>query len=416
MEGLSPLHRRVAGIDVHRMLHVVSVLIEQPDGSVVKHRREFGGFKRDCRALAAWLAELQVQLVVMESTGIYWKSVYAHCERAGIAAWVVNAHFVKHVPGRKTDMADSEWLAVLARFGLVRASFIPPQDLRELRLVSRYRRKLSASCASELNRLHKLLDDAGVKLGAVVADIHGVSARAMVKGLIEGEEPAALLVHARGALKRKTEALAAGLDGELSARHRFVLRQLHGHIEVLERQLAEIDAYLIEAMAPYAWAHGLLQTVPGIDRIAGALILIEIGEDMARFGSPERLACWAALSPGNHESAGKRKSGRIGHGNTAIRHILCECANAARMTKSTLAAKYRSLMVRKSHKKAIVAVAHKMLRLIYLLLKRREPYIDRGIDYAAMSAKKNAPRWIRQLKAIGKWPQPAAAGSAAAAH
>jgi transposase len=313
-------------------------------------------------------------------------------------------------------MADSEWLAVLARFGLVRASFIPPQDLRELRLVARYRRKLGAACASELNRLHKLLDDAGVKLGAVVADIHGVSARAMVKGLIAGEAPDSLLVHARGALKRKTEALAASLDGELSARHRFVLRQLHGHIEVLERQLAEIDTYLIEAMQPYAWAHGLLQTIPGIDRIAAALILIEIGDDMARFGSPERLACWAALSPGNHESAGKRKSGRIGHGNTAIRHILCECANAARMTRSTLAAKYRSLMVRKSHKKAIVAVAHKMLRLIYLLLARREPYIDRGIDYAAMSAKKNAPRWIRQLKAIGKWPQASSPTAAATAH
>jgi transposase len=187
-------------------------------------------------------------------------------------------------------------------------------------------------------------------------------------------------------------------------------------IEALERQLAEIDAYLIEAMQPYAWAHGLLQTIPGIDRIAAALILIEIGDDMARFGSPERLACWAALSPGNHESAGKRKSGRIGHGNTAIRHILCECANAARMTRSTLAAKYRSLMVRKSHQKAIVAVAHKMLRLIYLLLARREPYIDRGIDYAAMSARKNTPRWIRQLKAIGKWPQAAPPTPAATAH
>jgi len=414
--GLSPLYRRVAGIDVHRMLHVVSVLIEQPDGSIVKHSREFGGFKRDCRALAAWLAELQVQLVVMESTGIYWKSVYAHLERAGIAAWVVNAHFVKHVPGRKTDMLDSEWLAVLARFGLVRASFIPPQDLRELRLVARYRRKLAAMCASELNRLHKVLDDAGIKLGAVVADIDGVSARAMVKGLIEGDAPASLLAHARGALKRKTETLAASLDGELSARHRFVLRQLHGHIEALERQLAEIDTYLLQAMQPYAWAHALLQTIPGIDATAAALILIEIGEDMTRFGAPERLACWAALSPGNRESAGKRKSGRIGHGNTAIRHILCECANAARMTKSTLAAKYRALMVRKSHKKAIVAVAHKMLRLIYLLLSRREPYIDRGIDYAAMSAKKNAPRWIRQLRAIGKWPAAAATGKAAAVH
>ena len=181
--------------------------------------------------------------------------------------------------------------------------------------------------------------------------------------------------------------------------------------------MAEIDAYLLQATQPYAWAHALLQTIPGIDATAAALILVEIGEDMARFGAPERLACWAALRPpGNRESAGKRKSGRIGHGNTAIRHILCECANAARMTKSTLAAKYRALMVRKSHKAAIVAVAQKMLRLIYLLLSRREPYIDRGIDYAAMSAKKNAPRWIRQLRAIGKWPEAAAAGKAAAAH
>jgi transposase len=404
MEGLSPLHRRVAGIDVHRMLHVVTVLIEQPDGSVARHSREFGGFKRDCRALAAWLAELQVQLVVMESTGIYWKSVFSHLENAGITAWVVNAHFIKHVPGRKTDMLDSEWLAVLARFGLVRGSFIPPKDLRELRLVSRYRRKLSATCSSQINRLHKMLDDAGIKLGAVVADIDGVSARAMVRGLIEGQTQAMLLAHARGALKRKTEQLSASLDGDLSERHLFVLRHLSASIEQMQQQLADIDAYLLRAMQPYAWAHSLLQTLPGIDQIASALILIEIGDDMARFGSPERLACWAALSPGNNESAGKRKSGRTGHGNHAIRFILCECANAARMTKSTLAAKYRSLMVRKSHKKAIVAVAHKMIRLIFILLSRRQPYLDQAIDYAAMSAKKNAPRWIKQLKAIGKWP------------
>lgn len=277
-------------------------------------------------------------------------------------------------------MLDSEWLAVLARFGLVRGSFIPPKDLRELRLVSRYRRKLSATCASQINRLHKMLDDGGIKLGAVVADIDGVSARAMVRGLIEGQTEAVLLSHARGALKRKTAELAASLDGDLSARHLFVMRHLSESIEQMQRQLADIDAYLMRAMQPYAWAHNLLQTIPGID-----------------------------------ESAGKRKSGRTRHGNNAIRHILCECANAARMTKSTLASKYRSLMVRKSHKKAIVAVAHKMIRLIYVLLSRRQPYIDQAIDYAAMSARKNAPRWIKQLKAIGKWPT-ASAPAAHAAH
>ena len=404
--GLRALYRRVAGIDVHRMLHVVTVLIEQADGSMQRQTREFGGFRRDCRALAAWLLELGVELVVMESTGIYWKSVYAHLENAGVAAWVVNAHRIKHVPGRKTDMADSEWLAVLARFGLVRPSFIPPKDLRELRLVSRYRRKLSAMRASEINRLHKILDDGGIKLGGVVSDINGVSAREMVSALIEQKPIEYMLGLARGKLKEKRDDLSASLEGDLSARHLFVLGHIHAHIETLQREIAEIDRYLLTAMQPYAWAHELLQTIPGIDQIAAALILIEIGDDMARFGSAERLACWAALSPGNNESAGKRKSGRTGHGNSIIRFILCECANAARSTKSTLASKYRSLKVRKSHKKAIVAVAHKMIRLIYLMLSRRQPYIDQGTDYAAMSAKKNAPRWIKQLKVIGRWPSP----------
>ena len=411
--GLRALHRRVAGIDVHRMLHVVTVLIEQPDGSMQRQAREFGGFRRDSLALAAWLVELGVELVVMESTGIYWKSVYAHLENAGVRAWVVNAHMIKHVPGRKTDVTDSEWLAVLARFGLVRASFIPPKDLRELRLVSRYRRKLSAMCSSEINRLHKILDDGGIKLGGVVSDINGVSARAMVSALIAQQPIEHMLGLARGKLRQKREDLSASLEGDLSARHLFVLRHIHAHIETLQHELAEIDHFLLAAMQPYAWAHQLLQTIPGIDEIAAALILIEIGDDMARFGCAARLAGWAALCPGNNESAGKRKSGRTRHGNSVIRFILCECANAARMTKSTLASKYRSLMARKSHKKAIVAVAHKMIRLIFLILSRREPYIDQGIDYDAMSAKKNAPRWIKQLKTIGRWPSPKAAAASA---
>lgn len=404
MEGLQPLHRRVAGIDVHRMLHVATIIIEHPDGSVVSTTRQFGGYKRDCRALSLWLVEMDIELVVMESTGIYWKSLYSHIERAGVEAWVVNAHYVKHVAGRKTDMSDSQWLAVLARFGLVRSSFIPPQDLRELRLVSRYRRKLSTMHSSEINRLHKILDDGGIKLGGVVSDINGVSARAMVAGLIEGKPISALLDMARGALKLKREDLQAALDGDLTARHMFVLKHLHQHINILERDLADLDAYLLGAMAPYQWAHRLLQTIPGIDQIASALILIEIGDDMTRFGSPARFASWAALCPGNNESAGKRKSGKTRKGNAVIRYLLCECANAARMTKSSLAAKYKSLMVRKTHKKSIIAVAHKMIRVIYLMLTRKEPYCDPMIDYNEMSAKKNAPRWIKQLALIGQWP------------
>lgn len=232
----------------------------------------------------------------------------------------------------------------------------------------------------------------------------GVSAREMVAGLIAGTGIEKLLDMARGALKNKRDDLQAALDGDLTPRHLFVLSHLHAHIDTLDRELAELDAYILHAMAPYHWAHRLLQTIPGIDQIAGALILIEIGDDMSRFGCAERLAAWAALCPGNNESAGKRKSGRTRKGNGVIRYILCECANAARMTKSSLAAKYKSLVIRKSHKKAIVAVAHKMIRTIYLLLTRKVAYHDPSIDYAAMSAKKNAPRWIKQLRAIGKWP------------
>lgn len=404
MEGLSPLHQRVAGIDVHRMLHVITVLIENEDGTLTKHQHSFGGFKRDMRAMVLWLLELQVGLVVMESTGIYWKSAYSHLERAGIPAMVVNAHFIKHVPGRKTDMCDSEWLAVLARFGLVRKSFIPPKDLRELRLVSRYRRKLAGMLSSETNRLHKVLDDGGIKLGAVVSDIKGVSARAMVAGLIAGQTVDDLLDMARGSLKNKRDDLQASLDGDLSARHRFILSELHGHITALEQQLAKIDAYLVDAMKPYQRAFELLQTLPGIDAISSAMILIEIGDDMSQFGDAEKLASWAALCPGNNESAGKRKSGKTRKGNAIIRYILCECANAARNTKSSLAAKYRSLKVRKSHKKCIVAIAHKLIRIIYFMLSRHEPYRDPGVDYEAMSAQKNAPRWIKALKKIGKLP------------
>jgi transposase len=405
METLHALQKVTAGIDVHRMLYVVTVLIEHDDGTVTKQQRQFGGFKRDKRTMVTWLASLSVQLVVMESTGIYWKSPYALLEQAGILTWVVNAHHVKHVPGRKTDMADSEWLAVLGRFGLVRGSFIPPQDLRELRLVSRYRRKLGATLAAEKNRLHKVLDDAGIALGAVVSDIDGVSARRMIEGLMAGQRPAELAGLGLGKLREKQDDLALALDGDLSARHRFVLQQLDAHIRFLEQRLAEIDRSLFQAMSPYDWAWRLLQTLPGIDQLAACLILIEIGDDLSHFGSADRFASWAAVCPGNHESAGKRKTGKTRKGNAVIRSILCECANAARRTKSVFAAKYQSLVIRRGHKKAIVALAHKLIRTIFFVLTRRQPYRDSGFDYEAASVAKNAPRWIRALQRYGYWPQ-----------
>ncbi len=278
------------------------------------------------------------------------------------------------------------------------------QDLRELRLISRYRRKLGGTLAGEKNRLHKVLDAAGIKLGAVVSDINGVSAQAMLEGLLGGEEPSALIDLAKGRLKAKRKELLLALDGELSARHLLVLQEIRGHIRQLETQIAELDDYLIAAMEPYRWAWELLQTIPGIDAIAAAMILIEIGDDMSRFGSADRLASWAGLCPGNHESAGKRKSGKTRKGHQIVRYLLCESANAARRTKSVFGSKYKSLVIRRGHKKAIVALAHKLIRTIYAILSHREPYRDSGIDYQAAAVSKNAPRWIRALKQFGYWP------------
>jgi transposase len=397
---LETLHKRIAGIDVHRMKHVVSVLIEDSAGNLTRQTREFGGFKRDLKALAAWLCEQRVELVILESTGIYWKCVHARLEEVGLETWVVNAHHVKNVPGRKTDVGDSEWLAQLGRYGLVRPSFIPPKDLRELRLISRYRRKLNTTLSAEINRLHKVLDDAGIKLGGLVADINGKAACAMVDGLIDGLAPSEL-IKLSGRLKSPKESLLASLDGDLSARHRLVLEEIRDHMRQLERHLEKLDTYLLEAMAPYAWAWAVLQTIPGIGEIAAALILIEIGDDLTHFGSADRFASWAGLCPGNNESAGKRKSGKTRKGNTMIRYLLCEAANGAIRTTSVFRAKYRGIVIRLGHKKAIVAIAHKLIRTIYFMFTRHQAYHDTGVDYAAANVKKNAPRWIKALKTHG---------------
>jgi transposase len=397
---LETLHKRVAGIDVHRMKHVVTVLSENEEGTITRFTREFGGFKRDLKALAAWLVEMQVERVILESTGIYWKSVHARLEEAGLSLWVVNAHHVKHVPGRKTDVADSEWLAQLGRYGLVRPSFIPPRDLRELRLISRYRHKLVATQAAETNRMHKLLDDAGIKLGGLVADLKGKAAHAIVEGLIDGLAPAEL-IRLSGRLKASREDLLASLEGDLSARHRWVLQEIREHLDELAAHLAKVDAYLRDAMVPYAEAWIRLQTLPGIDEMAAAMILIEMGDDLSRFGNASHFASWAALCPGNNESAGKKKSGKTRKGNTMLRYLLCEAANGAIRTASVFREKYRGLVVRRGHNKAIVAIAHKMIRTIWFMFTRREAYHDSGFDYAAANVKKNAPRWIRALRTHG---------------
>jgi len=305
---IEALARRSAGLDVHKRTVVCTVLIENAHGHIEKQTREFGTFRKELNKLAEWLSESEVEIAVMESTGIYWKSVYEALERKEVKAFVVNARHVKNVPGRKTDVQDSEWLAELARCGLLRASFIPPRDLRELRLLTRYRGKLVGTLKAEKNRLHKILDGCGIRLGSVVSDIDGVSAREMIDALIEGKkEPYEIVLLARGRLNKKMPELIEALDGELSDRHRFLLKQIHSHIKWLEGQVGEINRQVVAAMKPYREEWHLLQTIPGIDELCAAMLLAEIGPDMSCFGSKDHLSSWAGMCPGNNESAGKKK-------------------------------------------------------------------------------------------------------------
>jgi transposase len=398
---LQPIYKRVVGLDVHHKQITACAIIEGSDGQVQVRHRQFGAFKRDRRALAEWCAALEPEVVVMESTGIYWRSPYAVLEKYGIRATVVNARHVKQVPGRKTDVGDAQWLATLARAGLLRGSFVPPARMRELRVVARQRVKLKQELSRSKNRFHKILADAGVRLGTVVSDLHGQSARAMLKKLLEGATPQQAVRHASKRLKAGKKELAGALEGELTQSHLFVLQDLLERIEDLEGRICRYDEYLLEQLEPEHNLLTLLQTIPGVDLIGAALLLVEIGSDMTVFGSADRLASWVGICPGNNESAGKHKSGRIRKGNTYARRVLCEFAHAAVRTPSAFKAKFQSLMPRRGYKRAIIAIAHKILRTIFYMISRNEPYRDSTVDFEALYVKRNAPRWIRMLVKFG---------------
>jgi len=401
---LKPIYRRVIGLDIHQARISACAVSEQSDGSVVMEMQEFGGFKRDRRALAQWAKSFDPEIVVMESTGIYWKSPYAALESVGIAAWVVNARHVKTVPGRKTDVADAQWLATLARAGLLRGSFIPPAHIRYLRLIARQRQKLGGMLASEKNRLHKILSDAGIRLGVLVADIHGQAARSMVKAIIAGKPMSDVLDLAGRLRASRAELFEALQPEELSAAHLFVLAEIMAHIEELEARMQRFEQALLQGLSAWQPQLTLLQTIPGIDQMGAAMLLVEISADMDSFGSAEKLASWVGICPGNNESAGKRKSGKTRKGNAWVRRLLCEFAQAASRSRCALKDKFAALSIRKGHKKSIVALAHKMLRIIFAILKDNKPYHDRAVDYEALSVQRNAPRWLKMLKKYGFLP------------
>jgi transposase len=377
------------------------VLFENEQSEVVTQIREFGGFKRDRREMAAWVASFQPELVVMESTGIYWKSPYAALEWYGLKLAVVNARHVKQVPGRKTDINDAQWLAILARSGLLRGGFVPHRHFREYRLIARQLQKLTGMASGERNRLHKLLTDAGIRLSVVISDLSGKSAKAMIKGLLAGETPEQLVTYADPRLKASPDDLREALEGDLSDSHRFVIQELMAHLDELDARILRFRQTLLSHLSPYQVILQNLQTLPGIDEFSAAMILVEIGDDMAAFGSPAKLASWAGVCPGQNESAGKRKSTRARKGNPYLRRILCEAANAASRTRCSLQDKFKGLLIRRGRKRAIFAIAHKLLKTVFLLIQRGDYYRDAQTDYEALSVQRNAPRWIKKLIQFG---------------
>lgn len=398
---LSAVYRCVAALDVHQAKLTVCVLSENDQGEVVTAIREFGGFKRDRREMAAWVASFRPELVVMESTGIYWKSPYAALEWQGLKLAVVNARHVKQVPGRKTDINDAQWLAILARSGLLRGGFVPPRHFREYRLLARQLQKLTGIASGERNRLHKLLTDAGIRLSVVVSDLSGKSAQAMIKGLLAGETPEQLLAYADPRLKASPDVLREALEGDLSDSHRFVIHELMAHLDELDARILRFRQALFSHLSPYQAILQNLQTLPGVDQLSAAMILVEIGDDMAAFGSPAKLASWAGVCPGQNESAGKRKSARARKGNPYLRRILCEAANAASRTRCGWQDKFKGLLIRRGRKRAIFAIAHKLLKTVFLLIQRGDYYRDAQTDYEALTVQRNAPRWIKKLIQYG---------------
>ena len=380
------VHPRVAGLDVHKkVVWVAARLPGERAGERTVTVRRVKTFWRSLRQMAAWLAGLGVTDAAMESTGVYWWPVYHALAQAGIQVCVCNAAHMRNVPGRKTDLADCQWIAELHEHGLLRASFIPTGAVAELRARTRYRKKLIQQRVSEGQRLSKVLEDAGIKIDSVASELLGKSGRAMIEALIAGErEPGRLASLALGRLRRKTEELAMACDGRFTAAHAQMCRLHLDAYDHLTGQIAELDALVAEAAAPFAVLIPRLVTIPGIGRRTAEVIVAETGGDMARFATAARLAAWAGLAPGDNESAGKRKHAAARKGNRYLRVAMVEAAWATARTRTRPGARFRRLARRfgRGHeKKAALAVAHTLTRITWAVLSRGEDYADAGEDY-----------------------------------
>jgi transposase len=402
IENLQDIYQFCAGIDVHKAGVTVCAICgegAQREAEVV----EYGTTTAELRQLGEWLREQGVTHVVMESTGVYWRPVWQILETAGFHLLLANAKQVRNVPGRKTDQSDSIWLATLLRKGLIRGSFIPSEAIRALRDLCRSRASLVRDRTRIVQRIEKVLEEGNVKLDVVASDIVGVSGHRMLERLAQGEtDTVAMAELAVGKLRKKIPQLIQALEGSLRPHQLFLLRELLEQYDYLCKKVERFERQIEEYAGPFEEQIERLDAVPGINRLAATAILSEIGVDMSRFPTPQQLCKWATVCPGNRESAGQRKSGKTGRGNRWLRGTLTQCSWAASHDKeSYLAAQYRRLLHR-GKQRALVAVAHSILNIIWHLLQHQIDYQDLGVDYFErqnLEGKKRA--YVKKLEKLG---------------
>ncbi len=381
---MDTINTRVAGLDVHQKFITVGVRCHLDTGKTFAEVRTFTTMTRDLLALADYLEALGVTHVALESTGVLWKPVWNILE-GRFTLLLVNPRHIKQVPGRKSDVQDAEWIAQLLQCGLLRSSFVPPRELRELRDLTRVRAQLASEQTRLANRIHKVLEDANIKLGAVATDILGKSGRAMIRALIRGErDPEKLADLAEGRLRAKIPALRLALEGHFTDHHRSLIEHLLGHLDELERHVEELSGRIAAGLRPLLdearWKR--LDAIPGVNRTTIENVVAEIGVDMTVYPDEHHLSSWAGVGPGNEQSAGKRLRSHTLRKNRWLRRALVEAAWAASQTKASyLGAQYRRLAARRGRKRALMAVGHSLLVIFYHMLKYDVEYQDLGVDY-----------------------------------
>ena len=390
---------RAAGLDVHKGNVVACIM----GTGIKKEIRTYLSMTNDLFRLKAWLKENRITHVAMESTGVYWKPVFNILEDS-FEVILVNARHVKHVPGRKTDVQDSEWLCKLLRSGLLKGSFIPPKEVRELRDLTRYKRKLINTITSEKQRVEKILEDANIKLSSIASDTFGVSGREIIQELLKGKlHPEEMAELSRGVLRNRKQELKEALVGNMEEHHKRMIRTSLKHINSMENMLTSVEQNIQKKInCHFKEAYDLLKTIPPVKDSASVLIA-EMGVDMEMFPTEMHLSSWAGISPGNNESAGKKKPGKTTHGNNYLKTILTEFAwIASKMQGTYLHAKYQSLVGRRGKKKALVAVGHKILISCYHILKYKTAYKELGANYLDQRKKdKITKSYIKRLKSLG---------------